>query len=86
VQIAIAIPSLSAEEKDAARFTEADRFTEAALPPLRNDAGLKFFVIFLTQLANRSACVDIYINEQKKLVSRWYHNEHIDTSKPDFSH
>jgi hypothetical protein len=51
VQIAIAIPSLSAVEKDALR--EADR------PPFK-EAALKFFEIFFTQLANRSACVGIY--------------------------
>jgi hypothetical protein len=52
VQIAIAIPSLSFPEKLALRL-EADR------PPRFKDAARKFFVIFFTQLANLSACVDI---------------------------
>jgi len=58
VQIAIAIPSLSAVENDALRE-----------PPLFKDAGRKFLEMFLTQLANRSACVGIYINERKKIAS-----------------
>jgi len=54
VQIAIAIPSLSAVEK------LADLPVDALRPPRFNEAALKFFEIFLTQLANRSACVGIY--------------------------
>lgn len=54
VQIAIAIPSLSVEEKDALRL-------EAERPPRFKEAGLKFLVNFLTQLANLSACVGICI-------------------------
>jgi hypothetical protein len=52
VQIAIATPSLSLDEKLALRL-------EAERPPLFRDAGRKFCCIFFTQLANRSACVDI---------------------------
>jgi hypothetical protein len=52
VQIAIAIPSLSAVEKDALRDTD--------LPPRFREAARKFLETFLTQLANLSACVDIY--------------------------
>jgi hypothetical protein len=54
VQIAIAIPSLSAEEKDAGR--------DAERPP-RIDAGLKFLVIFFTHEANLSACVIINLRD-----------------------
>jgi len=52
VQMAIAIPSLSFEEK-LALLVEAER------PPRFKDAGRKFFVSFFTQLANLSACVGI---------------------------
>ncbi len=48
----MATPSLSTGEKLALRL-------EAERPPRFNDAGRKSFVIFLTQSANRSACVDI---------------------------
>jgi len=54
VQIAIAIPSLSAAEKD------------ADLPPRFKEAGRKSLEIFLTQLAKRSACVDICQYRRKK--------------------
>jgi hypothetical protein len=55
VQIAIAMLSLSFGEKLALRF-------EADLPPrFLRDAGRKLFFIFFTQLANLSACVDIYV-------------------------
>jgi hypothetical protein len=52
VQIAIAMPSLSFEEKLALRL-------EAERPPRFREAGRKFLVIFFTQDANLSACVDI---------------------------
>jgi hypothetical protein len=59
----MAIPSLSLPG------ILADLLNEADLPPRRNEATRKFFVTFLTQLANRSAWVDIYINAHKKLAS-----------------
>ena len=75
----MAIPSLSLLEK------LADRPVDALLPPRFNEAARKFLVTFLTQLANRSACVDIYINAHKKLASMWYHNVRTDTSISDSS-
>jgi hypothetical protein len=56
----MAILSLSLPEK------LADLPLEAALPPRFNEAGLKFLDIFLTQLANLSACVGIYQYKRKK--------------------
>jgi len=47
--MAIAIPSLSEREK------LAGRPVDALLPPRFSEAARKFFVTFLTQLANRSA-------------------------------
>ena len=65
----MAIPSLSELEKLADLPVDADRPVDTLLPPRFNEAARKFLVTFLTQLANRSACVGIYINVHKKLAS-----------------
>jgi hypothetical protein len=57
VQIAIAIPSLSALEKD------------ADLPPRFNEADRKFLEIFFTQFANLSAWVGIVNIEERNPIN-----------------
>ena len=62
----MAMPSLSLLEKLADLPVEAVLPVDADLPPRFNEAARKFFVTFLTQLANRSACVDICQYRRKK--------------------